>query len=444
MINIASRYLEIIRGILRKHVPDYEARAFGSRVNGTARTYSDLDLVIVGKTKLPKKILYLIKEEFEESDLPFRVEIMDWQAISADFRKIIKTRYEVIQTAILKKRSAKTIVMVVLTMITTAASCFASNRLEQNAIIEYKMTGGETGIHDFFLIYEGGCFNLNWAGSGHIKGHLDENKVRNIKQTFEENDFLNIHYKTSSIVSDDFYASIIYKSGENSNEIAFGLEVLKHYQPNPLVSNTLVELNKVISEIIKERTETATEGYLSIEIRKDKLKEWPFKDELNLEQLLLTAGNKKGGVDITKDNIPDKIHKYFISTYSQIIEDKLNKKDSSTLGMAPFALYFQNSTTVYRIATLIDFSDYKANKISKLYITTETHIAQWPSTIDIPLIQGRHIIEDDVYKQTKAFLDSVKVAQFYRLLNNDAETYIITLTPKIDSVSFKDDYMCEK
>lgn len=99
MIDIASRHLKIIRGILRKHVPNHEVCAFGSRVNGVARTYSDLDLVIVGKTKLPKKILYLIKEKFEESDLPFRVEIMDWQAVSGDFRKIIKARYEVIQTA---------------------------------------------------------------------------------------------------------------------------------------------------------------------------------------------------------------------------------------------------------------------------------------------------------------------------------------------------------
>jgi uncharacterized protein len=98
MIDIATRHLEMIRGILRKHVPGHEVRAFGSRVNGGARTYSDLDLVIIGKTRLPRKILYLLKEEFEESDLPFRVEIIDWRAISSDFRKIINARYEVIQT----------------------------------------------------------------------------------------------------------------------------------------------------------------------------------------------------------------------------------------------------------------------------------------------------------------------------------------------------------
>lgn len=97
MIDIAPQHLKIIQDILRRYVPDYEVRAFGSRVNGTAKRYSDLDLVVVGKTKLPGKVLYLLREEFKESDLPFRVEIMNWQTISDEFRKIIETQYEVIR-----------------------------------------------------------------------------------------------------------------------------------------------------------------------------------------------------------------------------------------------------------------------------------------------------------------------------------------------------------
>ncbi|MFH1310430.1 MAG: nucleotidyltransferase domain-containing protein [Candidatus Omnitrophota bacterium] len=87
----------MIRDILKKHIPDYEVRVFGSRVNGVVKKYSDLDLAVTGKTKLPKKTLYLLREAFEESDLPFRVEVMDWQIISDEFKKIIETRYEVIQ-----------------------------------------------------------------------------------------------------------------------------------------------------------------------------------------------------------------------------------------------------------------------------------------------------------------------------------------------------------
>lgn len=96
MIDVAPLYLKIIQDILTKHLENCEVYAFGSRVKGTADKYSDLDLVIAAKTKLPYKILYSLKDEFAESDLPFRVEIMDWQRIPYGFRKVIKTQYEVI------------------------------------------------------------------------------------------------------------------------------------------------------------------------------------------------------------------------------------------------------------------------------------------------------------------------------------------------------------
>lgn len=38
-----------------------------------------------------------IREEFEESDLPFRVDIVDWSTTSPEFRKIIAESKEVVQ-----------------------------------------------------------------------------------------------------------------------------------------------------------------------------------------------------------------------------------------------------------------------------------------------------------------------------------------------------------
>lgn len=99
MIDASPLHLQTIKNILKKHIPDYEVRAFGSRVKKSAKKYSDLDLVIKGKTKAPKKTLYLLKEDFQESDLPFRVEIIDWHSISEDFKKIIQAQYEVLQPA---------------------------------------------------------------------------------------------------------------------------------------------------------------------------------------------------------------------------------------------------------------------------------------------------------------------------------------------------------
>ena len=38
-----------------------------------------------------------LKEAFEESDLPFRVNVLDWHEISPEFQKVIEKAYEVIQ-----------------------------------------------------------------------------------------------------------------------------------------------------------------------------------------------------------------------------------------------------------------------------------------------------------------------------------------------------------
>ena len=97
MIDIAPQYLQITKDILKRNIPEYKIRAFGSRVTGRAKTYSDLDLVIMSSSPIDKKILYSLEEEFAESDLPFRVEILDWQTIPENFQKIINEKYENIQ-----------------------------------------------------------------------------------------------------------------------------------------------------------------------------------------------------------------------------------------------------------------------------------------------------------------------------------------------------------
>lgn len=94
MIDVAPKYLQIIKDIIKKNIPKYEVRAFGSRVTGKAKTYSDLDLVIMSSTPIDKKIIYSTEEDFAESDLPFRVEILDWQTIPKSFQKIINEKYE--------------------------------------------------------------------------------------------------------------------------------------------------------------------------------------------------------------------------------------------------------------------------------------------------------------------------------------------------------------
>ena len=96
MIDLCDDHLEAVKRILKEHVPGCEVRTFGSRVIGTAKPYSDLDLAVVGDAPLDFDALRLLEEAFETSDLPFRVDVLDWHAISNSFRQVIKENYPVL------------------------------------------------------------------------------------------------------------------------------------------------------------------------------------------------------------------------------------------------------------------------------------------------------------------------------------------------------------
>jgi len=94
MIAISENSLNLVKDILKNTVPNSEVRVFGSRVNGTNRKHSDLDLALIGKEKFGISILGNVKEAFMESTLPFRVDVLDYNAVSENFRKIIDANYE--------------------------------------------------------------------------------------------------------------------------------------------------------------------------------------------------------------------------------------------------------------------------------------------------------------------------------------------------------------
>jgi type I restriction enzyme, S subunit len=99
MIDLAPEQLAIVRRLLAMHVPECEVRAFGSRVAWTAKAHSDLDLALVGQGKIATSKLRRLREAFEESGLSVRVDLIDWNAISPGFQKVIEPRYEVLQKA---------------------------------------------------------------------------------------------------------------------------------------------------------------------------------------------------------------------------------------------------------------------------------------------------------------------------------------------------------
>ncbi len=94
MIEIEKEQLEIIRQILKKYVPDAEIRIFGSRYKHTNKEYSDVDIAIIDKEKINLSKIAKIKEEFEESNLKYIIDLLDWNTISEEFKEIIEEGYE--------------------------------------------------------------------------------------------------------------------------------------------------------------------------------------------------------------------------------------------------------------------------------------------------------------------------------------------------------------
>jgi len=72
--------------------------AFGSRVHGRGlKPFSDLDLAILGDTPLDLGRRAAVGEAFSHSDLPFRVDVVDWATADATFRAVIERDHAVLQ-----------------------------------------------------------------------------------------------------------------------------------------------------------------------------------------------------------------------------------------------------------------------------------------------------------------------------------------------------------
>ncbi|EGF30614.1 Type I restriction-modification system, specificity subunit S [Oxalobacteraceae bacterium IMCC9480] len=90
-------HIELVQRILRQHVPGAEVLAFGSRAKWLARDTSDLDLCIRAPFALSFEQMGTLREAFEESNLPYMVDLVDWATTSESFRKIIERDRVVVQ-----------------------------------------------------------------------------------------------------------------------------------------------------------------------------------------------------------------------------------------------------------------------------------------------------------------------------------------------------------
>ncbi len=87
-VDIPARHLDMVRRVLRAHLPHgVRVWVFGSRACGAAKRSSDLDLALEGPAKLDQKLLAALEDAFEDSDLPYTVDLVDLKAIGGAFER---------------------------------------------------------------------------------------------------------------------------------------------------------------------------------------------------------------------------------------------------------------------------------------------------------------------------------------------------------------------
>jgi len=94
MIDVDPRDRKTLEALITRFLPGVEVWAFGSRTTGKARPSSDLDIALFATPALRAAVSEL-REALDESDLPFRVDVLDWETLPANFRRNISAAHEV-------------------------------------------------------------------------------------------------------------------------------------------------------------------------------------------------------------------------------------------------------------------------------------------------------------------------------------------------------------
>ena len=94
-IDITIEQREVVLALLERHLPATTAWVYGSRAKWTARPQSDLDLVVFATPEQNNQVGALW-EAFEESNLPFRVELFVWNTVPESFREQIEAEHTVL------------------------------------------------------------------------------------------------------------------------------------------------------------------------------------------------------------------------------------------------------------------------------------------------------------------------------------------------------------
>ena len=97
-IAVSDKEWRIVQDILASIVPHREVWAFGSRAQFTAKPYSDLDLAVIGQQPVSLANMADLSDAFSNSDLPYKVDVVDWATTTEPLKKIVEIHPLVVRT----------------------------------------------------------------------------------------------------------------------------------------------------------------------------------------------------------------------------------------------------------------------------------------------------------------------------------------------------------
>lgn len=90
---IEERFKKQLIEIISKQLPNAKVYLYGSRASGDFRSGSDIDLALDNGEKISFHDLSSIKDDIEQSKIPFFVDVVDLFTAEGEFKKqVLKTR----------------------------------------------------------------------------------------------------------------------------------------------------------------------------------------------------------------------------------------------------------------------------------------------------------------------------------------------------------------
>lgn len=85
---ISQKYRIKVENIARKKIPDdVKLFVFGSSIDEHRERFYDIDLGVIGK--IDGKIIHELREDFEESDLPYKIDVVNFNEVDEQFSNAV-------------------------------------------------------------------------------------------------------------------------------------------------------------------------------------------------------------------------------------------------------------------------------------------------------------------------------------------------------------------